>query len=69
MHDAYDLAVVLEKVAFKGASIEALLDGYEGAMLERASFWGRRCIENQNAWMGGSSVPDIVRGLQEFFGW
>jgi hypothetical protein len=69
MHDAYDLAVVLEKVAFEGASIEAGLDGFEREMSERASFWSKKCIENQSLWMRGSSVRDIVEQLQDFFGW
>ena len=69
MHDAYDLAVVLEKIAFEGASIEALLDGYERVIFTRASFWSKKCIENQNVWTRGGSVPDIVKHLKDFFGW
>lgn len=63
MHDAYDLGLALEKVAFEGAVIDDVLDDFEGRMLERAAFWSDKCTENQNACLGGNSVQEIVNHM------
>lgn len=68
MHDAYDLGMALEKGAFEGAAIDKVFDDYEGRMLERAAVQSDRCLTNQNVWLGGKSVHDIVDQMAELFG-
>lgn len=69
MHDAYDLSVALEKVAFEGAAIDEVLSDYEKKSYERAAYWARKCVENQETWLSGKSVPDIVKDMAAMLGW
>ncbi|KAH6911182.1 monooxygenase [Coprinopsis sp. MPI-PUGE-AT-0042] len=60
MFDAFELSVALEKIAFDGANADALLLEYEKGILERAAVDGEECRKNQEMWLTGKPVDEIV---------
>lgn len=68
MHDAYDLGVALEKVAFEGAAIDDILDAYESRILERAAVDSDKCSANQKVTLdSGNSAQEIVNHMMKTF--
>lgn len=68
MYDAFELAAALEKVAFEGASVNEVLEDYEKLILERASADVKECRHNQEMWLTGKPVEEIVAQFNEMFG-
>lgn len=68
MYDAFELAAALEKVAFEGASVDEVFEDYEKLILERASADVEECRHNQEMWLTGKPVEEIVAQFNEMFG-
>ncbi|KAF5311284.1 hypothetical protein D9611_012632 [Ephemerocybe angulata] len=67
LHDAFDLAHALRKIE-AGTSAEQAIGEYEAVMFERATKNVTKTQQNQNLFLKGLEVKDIMDGLAQVFG-
>ena len=67
MHDAYDLALAIEKIAVGGSEIDTALEEYEKTMFARASENVQGTRRNQQTLFSGKDVEEVVRLLVRAF--
>ena len=68
MHDAYDLALALEKIVVDGVAIDTAIEEYEETMMVRAGENAVRTNQGKELFFGGGGIENSVRIMKKLFG-